>query len=101
MKRPPAGGLGCGQMPGNRLAHRPQAERVFARDLDVRGQPLDGYLRLAPRARVKDLEVLLAGDFQALQRLAEAGAEKPEARGVQAVMLADDVVALKIDQLLV
>src|SRR5262245_2705706 len=74
---------------------------MLARDLQVRAKERHGALRVSAATGGEDLEVLLARKLEALQRLAEAGAEKAQARGVQGVMLADDLVALEIDQLLV
>ena len=45
--------------------------------------------------------MLLRRQLDPLQRLAQAGAKQPEPRGVEAVVLADDLVLLEVDQLLV
>jgi hypothetical protein len=71
---------------------------VLARDLDVLGEARDGELRIAFEARVQNFEVFTGGHGEPLQRLADVDPEEPKARGIQPVVLADDLVALEVDQ---
>ena len=77
--------------------HRSNAERVFARDLNVLGKARDGEIGIARAAGVEDFQMLLRRHLQPLQQLAEARAKQPEPRRVEAVALADDFVLLEVD----
>src|SRR5215475_5612367 len=81
--------------------HGPEAKSVLARNFNVLRKTRDSKVRILPSTGIENTQMLLSRGVEAFERLSDVDAEEPKTSRVQAVVFADNVVALEINQVLV